>query len=107
MIALISTHDVPRQRQSSGTEPQHESSPRHVPLHELPPGTEATVVSLTGDPAARWRMLDLGLVPGTAVTVLRRSPLGDPTLYGFRGTMIALRKQDAAGVLVQPKQAVD
>lgn len=76
-----------------------------IALHELPPGTEAVVVQLTGDQAVRWRLLDLGLVPGTAVTVLRRSPLGDPTLYAFRGTMIALRRGDAATVLVRPASA--
>lgn len=73
-----------------------------VPLSSLSPGASATVVRLTGDTAVRWRMLDLGLVPGTKVTVVRRSPLGDPTLYGFRGTMIALRQADAATVLVRP-----
>lgn len=76
-----------------------------VPLHSLPPGTTATVATLTGDAALRWRMLDLGLVSGTPVSVLRRSPLGDPTLYGFRGTMVALRRADAANILVRSLDA--
>lgn len=71
-------------------------------LHELQPGESGTVVSLGGEPGVRWRLVDLGLVPGTVVEVLRSSPLGDPTLYRFRGTMIALRARDAAGVLVEP-----
>jgi Fe2+ transport system protein FeoA len=40
-------------------------------------------------------LLDLGIVPGTAVTAEVRSPGGDPTAYRIRGTLIALRKNQA------------
>lgn len=73
-----------------------------IPLHTLQPGASGTVRRLTGEQALRWRLVDLGLVPGTVVEVLRRSPLGDPTLYRFRGSMVALRQRDAATVLVEP-----
>ena len=48
-------------------------------LRELPPGTDAVVVSIDAAGAVGRRLLDLGLLPGTSVRVLRRAPLGDPS----------------------------
>jgi len=45
--------------------------------------------------AERRRMLDLGLVPGTVVSAELRSPSGDPTGYRIRGSVIALRREQA------------
>ncbi len=47
------------------------------------------------------RLGDLGIIEGTKITRLGRSPLGDPTAYLIRGSVIALRKEDAAKVLVE------
>jgi ferrous iron transport protein A len=46
------------------------------------------------------RLLDLGLLPDTPVKVLRRAPLGDPSIYELRGYRLCLRKGDAARVRV-------
>jgi DtxR family transcriptional regulator, Mn-dependent transcriptional regulator len=43
----------------------------------------------------RRRLLDLGFVPGTEVFAEMKSPGGDPTAYRVRGTLIALRKEQA------------
>lgn len=40
------------------------------------------------------RLLDLGLTPGTKIVPLFISPSGDPTAFEFRGTVIAIRKED-------------
>jgi ferrous iron transport protein A len=48
------------------------------------------------------RLGDLGFVAGTRVEVLRRSPLGDPTLYAVRGTRLCLRRAEARAVRVKP-----
>ena len=48
----------------------------------------------------RRRLQDIGFIPGTAVTCLQRSPLGDPTAYRIRGTVIALRREDAKNILL-------
>lgn len=69
-------------------------------LSSLRVGDEAIVFGIAPDVDTRWRMLDLGLVPGTRVKVIRRSPLGDPVLYMFRGTAMALRNADARAVQV-------
>lgn len=44
--------------------------------------------------------MDLGLVENTVVEALRKSPSGDPTAYQFRGTVIALRSEEASNIFV-------
>lgn len=65
-------------------------------------GTEFRVVSLTAQGSERLRLLDLGFVPGTPVRRLRTGPLGDPVAYLVRGTVIALREEQALGIEVEP-----
>lgn len=50
-----------------------------------------------------WRIRELGFVPGTTVSVLRRGPLGDPIHLELRGYRICLRKADLAPVRVERK----
>ncbi len=50
--------------------------------------------------ANRRRLLDLGLIPGSQVEVIRRSPAGNPTAYLIKGTIVALRDEDARQILV-------
>ncbi len=49
----------------------------------------------------RARLQDLGFVPGTRVRCLFRSCFGDPAAYRLLGTVIALRRADAATVIVE------
>ena len=69
-------------------------------LNELAPGGVGHVAGLETEVAMRRRLLELGLVAGTRVRCLGRSPLGDPSAYEIRGAVIALRDRDSAGVLV-------
>lgn len=71
-----------------------------IPLSKLPLKKWGTVISLAADGTARCRLLDLGLVPGTAVGAVRRSPAGDPTAFNIRGAIIALRKEEAEKITV-------
>lgn len=72
----------------------------YQPLHMLPIGKKARIshLKLTGD--MRRRLLDLGFITGTEVQCLYRSPMGDPTAYFVRGTVIALRQEDAEQIIV-------
>ncbi|WP_395694977.1 ferrous iron transport protein A [Nocardioides sp.] len=72
-------------------------------LVELPAGSTATVVGIadTAEPYVARRLADLGLTPGTAVTVVRKAPLRDPTLYRFGGTSLCLRAAQAQHVTVR------
>ena len=71
---------------------------RGFPLTALAVGDTALVDNLCVDAGMRRRLLDLGMIPNTAVTALFRSPSGDPTAYGVRGAVIALRQRDAARI---------
>ena len=71
-------------------------------LARLPIGGKGIVLEVDATGNIRRRLLDLGLVPGTVVETIRRSPLGDPTAFGFRGTVVALREEDGDTVLVRP-----
>lgn len=63
-------------------------------------GQRGVVTSLHAQGIIRRRMLDLGLVPGTVVESVRRSPAGDPTAYNIRGAVIALRAEESSKVYV-------
>lgn len=69
-------------------------------LCDLKPGETATVRALLHSDAMRCRLQDIGLLPGSSVTCLWRSPQGDPTAYRIRQAVIALRREDSAAVLV-------
>lgn len=76
---------------------------RYIPLHCLPIGAQAQVRQLVSEGTMRRRMLDLGLILGTVVEALQKSPSGDPTAYCIRGAVIALRTDDASKILVELK----
>ena len=72
-----------------------------IPLDLIPCGKSARVKELTASGNLRRRMLDLGLVIGTIVESLRKSPSGDPTAYEIRGAVIALRSEEASKIMVE------
>lgn len=74
-------------------------------LDRLPIGAHGVVLSVGAEGPVRRRLLDLGLVPGTVVKSIRRSLAGDPTAFGIRGAVIALRAQEGSKVLVQYQQS--
>jgi len=80
-----------------------------VPLDQLPEGRPAEVVEI--DPEfrglARRRLLDLGLTPSATVTAELTTPFGDPRAYRVRGTLVALRRDQARHVWVRPKEVVE
>ncbi|KAJ51993.1 ferrous iron transport protein A [Clostridium tetanomorphum] len=72
-----------------------------IPLNLIPIGSIAKVKELTSQGISRRRMLDLGLITDTEVESLRQSPSGDPIAYEIRGTVIALRSEEASKILVE------
>ncbi len=68
-------------------------------LNALSVGERMTVIAVEGEEYMRRRLEDLGFCPETEVLCLYRAPLGDPTAYMIRGTVIALRHKDASGVI--------
>ena len=74
---------------------------RQFPLCDMSTNTYATVVSLETKGELRRRLMDRGLVEGTTVECVRKSPAGDPKAYLIRGAVIALRNEDAATVIME------
>jgi Fe2+ transport system protein FeoA len=70
-------------------------------LGSLAPGERGRVVEIGGDRAAMQRLLDLGLIRGTTVEVVRRAPLGDPLEVKLRGFMLTLRRSEAEHITVE------
>lgn len=70
-------------------------------LSALREGESAYVTEVSAGPAMDRRLTDLGLVRGTRVTCMLRSPAGDPCAYLIRGALIALRRTDADGVALE------
>ena len=69
-------------------------------LVSLKEGQRARVTQLRMHGGMRRRLLDIGLVEGTEVECVQKSPAGDPVAYRIRGALIALRSEDGADVLV-------
>lgn len=68
-------------------------------LDTLEIGKDAVVASVTSDDQAlRQHILDMGLTPGTEVTMMKYAPMGDPLEIRLRGYELTLRKDDAARI---------
>ncbi len=71
-----------------------------IPLNRLPVGKKARVSQLISDGASRRRLLDLGIIDGTEIEPLYKSPSGNPVAYLIRGAVIALRTDVSDRILV-------
>lgn len=70
-------------------------------LSELNQGMHAFVIDIHSSDSMRRRLQDLGLIKGTKVSCVQKSPLGDPVAYLIRGAVIALRYEDSSCVQVE------
>ena len=67
-------------------------------LNDLKPGQSAVVGVVGGSGALRQHFLDMGLIPGVEVTLIKLAPLGDPMEFRLRGYELTLRRDDAKKV---------
>jgi len=70
-------------------------------LAEMNQGDSAVVCKLVSSGGMRRRLQDIGLIPGTKVKCIQKSPLGDPVAFLIRGSVIALRYEDSSGIIVK------
>jgi len=70
-------------------------------LYELPLNTVGIINDLNCNKNIRRRLLDLGLVKGTKIVPVFKSPSGDPIAYEVRKTLIALRKEDTKLIILK------
>lgn len=71
------------------------------PLADVPHNTPAVVVSVGGERAFRRRLMEMGLLPGTTVTITNVAPLGDPIELTVRSSRLSIRLREARAVLVE------
>ncbi len=70
-------------------------------MSSLSIGEQGRIIAVTNRGAIRRRLMDIGFTEGTRVECLGKSPLGDPTAFAVKGAVIALRREDAAGIYVE------
>ena len=73
-------------------------------LDKLPVGKSAVISAVGGEGALRCRLLDMGLIPGTKITVVKLAPLGDPIEVTIRGYELTLRKTEASVVTMEVQE---
>jgi Fe2+ transport system protein FeoA len=71
-----------------------------VTLDEAPIGAAVAVLSVGGERQFRRRIMELGLLPGATVRVLRVAPLGDPIEVTTRGCNLSIRHAEARSITV-------
>ena len=69
-------------------------------LADLRPGESAVVRGLNTPGRLRRRLMDIGLIEGTKVECVGISPMGDPSAYLIRETVVAIRHRDGKGVRI-------
>jgi len=74
---------------------------RLTTLADVQPDQKAVVVRVAGTGTLRRRLMDLGLISGTPVTMERSAPLGDPLEILVKGTHLSLRRDEASSVQVE------
>jgi DtxR family transcriptional regulator, Mn-dependent transcriptional regulator len=74
---------------------------KQIPLSELEKGVDAVIVSVGGKGAIKRRMMDMGIVPGSEINVIRAAPFGDPIEYSIKGYSLSLRKAEAKEIIVE------
>jgi ferrous iron transport protein A len=71
-------------------------------LSEAEIAAPVIVERVGGQRAFRRRLMELGLLPGTSVTIVRVAPLGDPLELSVRGSRLSIRRAEARAIAVRP-----
>jgi ferrous iron transport protein A len=74
-------------------------------LDQVAPGTAVLVEKVGGARSFRRRLMELGIIPGTRVEVLRVAPFGDPLELTARGCNLSIRAAEAQQVEVERAEA--
>jgi len=70
-------------------------------LDNLEIGNKCIIKRLENNDDIKRRFLDIGLIPGTVVECLFKSPFGDLSAYDIRGCVMAIRNSDAKNILIE------
>jgi ferrous iron transport protein A len=75
-------------------------SHKAVHLNELSIGKKGVISSILSVGSERRRLFDLGLIKGTKIEAIYKSPFGSPTAYFVRGTVIAFRDECTQNIVI-------
>ena len=67
---------------------------------DLKIGDSGVISAVGGEGSLRLRLLDMGLIPGTRVTLVKVAPMGDPMQIQVRGYELTLRRDDAGKITI-------
>ena len=70
-------------------------------IDDLKIGQSGTIFQVGGEGPLRLRVLDMGLIPGTRVTLRKVAPMGDPIQIQVRGYELTIRREDAAKITLK------
>jgi ferrous iron transport protein A len=84
------------------TPPSPPTTPPAQPLTSLPIGAKGRVAELRIPAQDKPRLMEMGLLVGTPVELIRFAPLGDPVEIKVRGYHLTLRRHEAEQILVRP-----
>ncbi len=74
-------------------------------LNELKIGESGVITEVGGEGALRCRLLDMGLIPKTAVTLMKTAPMGDPIEIHLRGYELTIRLEDVEKIKITPSSS--
>ena len=75
-------------------------------LETLQIGKTAVIKTVGGEGELRCRLLDMGLIPKTKVTMMKVAPMGDPMEIRLRGYELTIRKEDAGKIEIELEENV-
>ena len=75
-------------------------------LEKLQVGKTGVIKTVGGEGELRCRLLDMGLIPKTKVTMMKVAPMGDPMEIRLRGYELTLRKEDAGKIEIELEENV-
>lgn len=81
--------------------PETDSQLPMIPVCDLSPGSRSQLVEVGGTRAFRRRLMEMGLLPGTPLRLVRWVGIGDLLELEVRGCHVSLRRADAARLLVR------
>jgi len=70
-------------------------------LTNVPIGQSAKVLSITGSTPITKRLMEMGVVPGVSIRVVKSAPFGDPMEVRVRGYNLAMRRSEAQAIEVE------
>ena len=69
-------------------------------LNELKVGDQAKIIRI-GDDVFRTKLLEMGIMQGTPVTLMLRAPFNGPLAFSYENTLLSIRYEDAHSILVE------